>query len=286
MRLLKIVILVIFLITSVVYGVIFAREKLSEDNQAPEIRADADEITVSVNATESELLQGMSANDNKDGDVTDSLVVVSQLDFITKGTRKMNYAAFESHNNVATYTRTVTYSDYRSPHISSTIPFHFVYSGTTSSSNLFSQVRADDVLDGDLTASIRVVYGAANEAGTVYPVVLNVTNSAGDTATVSINVYREDNATYAIPSPALSDYIVYTQVSQPINPWDYVKGYYTNGKLIEFSEKSRYTWDNIDWDASGVNYDTPGEYIMTYRMYGNGEEGELRSVEQYIIVEG
>ena len=286
MRILKIAILIIFLLASVVYGVVFMREKLTEDNIPPIITAEQDQITVSVKVSEEELLSGISAADNKDGDVTDSLVVVSQLDFISKGTRKVNYAAFDSHNNVGTYTRTITYTDYRSPRFTANIPFHFVYSNSSSTANLFSQVTADDVLDGDLTASIRVVYGETNEAGTIYPVVLSVTNSAGDTSTVSVNAYREDNATYAIPSPALSQYIVYTKVGRPIDPGSYLKGYYTNGKLIEFTETSRYTRDNVEWDASGVNYDTPGEYVITYHLFGNGEEGELKSVEQYVIVEG
>lgn len=285
MKLLRIIILAFFIITSVIYGVNFVREKVDQDNIAPEISAESDEIYVSVEATDEELLQGLTAYDDKDGDVTNSLVVVSQMDFITKGTRKINYAAFDSHNNVGTYNRKIVYTDYRSPHFSSTRPFHFVYSDDDSSSTVFSQVMAEDVLDGDLTASIRIVYGSASESGTVYPVVMSVTNSAGDTASISVNAYREDTTSFAIPSPALSNYIVYTTVNEWIDPEDYVIGYYRNGVRTVFNDDSRYTFEDVTWDDSGVDYSTPGEYVITYRLYGNEMEGELGQTELYVIVE-
>ena len=285
MRLLRIIILVFFLITSIIYGMNFVHDKINEDNVSPVISAESEEIQVSVTADDAELLQGITAYDDKDGDVTNSLVVVSQMDFITKGTRKVNYAAFDSHNNVGTYSRRIIYTDYRSPRFSSTRPFHFVYSDDDSSSTVFSQVMADDVLDGDITASIRIVYGSASESGTVYPVVMSVTNSAGDTSSISVNAYREDTTSFAVPSPALSEYIVYTEVGESIDPGDYVIGYYRNGTRTIFNEQGRYFYEDVDWDSSGVDYDTPGEYVITYQLYGSELEGELGQTELYVIVE-
>ena len=286
MRLLRNIILICFLITAGIYGAVFARQKITEDNQSPVITADSDEITVSVQDMDENLLQGMSAADDKDGDVTSSLVVVSKNDFITKGIRKVNYAAFDSHNNVGIYTRKITYSDYRSPRFRSEKPFHFVYSDDGSSSTVFSQVTASDVLDGDLTASIRVVYGSASESGTVYPVVMSVTNSAGDTASISVNAYREDTTSFAIPTPALREYIVYTSVGERINPARYLTGYYRNGFKTDFSNDSRYHEEDIQWDDSTVDYSTPGEYVIIYRLLNNEEtEGELGQAELYVIVE-
>ena len=285
MRLLRYIILASFIIVGGIYGVVFAREKFTEDSVAPVIQAEADEITVSVEAPDEELMQGLTASDDKDGDVTSSIVVVSKNDFITKGTRKVNYAAFDSHNNVGVYTRKVTYSDYSSPRFMAVKPFHFVYSDDDSSATVFSQVRAIDVLDGDLTASIRIVYGSASESGTVYPVVMSVTNSAGDTASISVNAYREDTTSFAIPSPALSEYIVYTKVGDPIDPASYINGYYRNGIKTWFDENTKYSIDNMWWDDSGVDYNKPGEYVITYRLYGDEQEGELGQAELYVIVE-
>ena len=285
MRLLRTVILICFLITVSVYGAIFVHGKINEDNISPVIVADTDEITVSVEATDEELLQGLTATDDKDGDVTSSLVVVSKNDFITKGTRKINYAAFDKHNNVGVYTRKITYTDYRSPRFRAQKPFHFVYSDDDSSSTVFSQVTADDVLDGDLTSSIRIVYGSVSESGTVYPVVMSVTNSAGDTSSISVNAYREDTTSFAVPSPALSQYIVYTNAGNSLNPGNYLIGYYRNGIKSEFTDHGKYFYEDITWDDSGVDYNTPGEYVITYHLYGNDSEGELGQTELYVIVE-
>ena len=281
MRLVRILILILFSITAVFYGIHATREKLTSDNEPPVITADSDEIYVSVSVTDEELLEGMHAQDNKDGDVTDSMVVVSRLDFIQKGTLKVNYAAFDKSNNVSTYTRVVNYTDYRSPRFSALKPFRF--SETEESSTALSTVRVDDVLDGDLTADIRITYGE-NE-GIKYPVVLEVTNSAGDSAIVSVNVYLEDRMSLSIPSVALSEYIVYTYPGGWLDPASYVTGTYQNSIVYPFTETSTYNMDYVTWDDSGVDYNTPGEYIIKYTLWN--ELGEaLNETELYVIVEG
>lgn len=281
MRLVRILILILFSITAVFYGIHAVGERLTHDSVPPVITADSDEIFVSVSVTDEELLQGMHAQDDKDGDVSSSMVVVSRLDFIQKGTLKVNYAAFDKSNNVATYTRTVTYTDYRSPHFSAYRPFRF--SDTEESSTSLSSVTADDVLDGDLTADIRITYG--DNEGIKYPVVLEVTNSAGDSAIVSINVFLEDRMSLSIPSVALSEYIVYTPVGGYIDPGAYVTGTFQNNVVTPFGERSSYTMDNVTWDKSGVDFNTPGEYIIKYSLWN--ELGEfLNETELYVIVEG
>lgn len=280
MRVVRILILILFSVTAVIYGAYAARERLTSDNIPPVITADSDEIYASVSVTDEELLAGLHAEDNKDGDVTDSMVVVSRLDFIQKGTLKVNYAAFDSNNNVATYTRKVTYTDYRSPRFTAYQPLRF--SETEDSSTALSTVKAEDVLDGDLTADIRITYGEGE--GIRYPVVLEVTNSAGDSAIVSVNVYLEDRASLAIPSVALDQYIIYTGVGQYVDPAAHVVGTYQNGIVYPFSETSKYSMDYISWDESGIDYNTPGEYVLRYSLWN--EFGEvLNQTELYIIVE-
>lgn len=280
MKIVRILVLVFFIIAVVLHGGYTLHEKFVEDNTPPVITADNDEIYVSVGVTDEELLEGMHAEDAKDGDVTDTMVVVSRLDFIQKGTLKVNYAAFDSSNNVATYTRKVTYTDYQSPRFSATTPFRF--SETEESATVLSNVRCEDVLDGDLTADIRMTYGS-NE-GIKYPVVMEVTNSAGDSALASVNVYLEDRASLAIPSVALDEYIVYTKLGQSVNPQEHVIGIFQNSKVTRFSENTSYSMENVVWDTSKVDYDKPGEYIITYGLIDN--EGEtLNNTELYLIVE-
>lgn len=283
MKAVRILLLIFFLVTAGVYAGITVKARMEADNVPPVITADAEEITVSVNATEEDLLQGVHAEDDQDGDVTKSLVVVSQMDFITKGIRKVNYAAFDSHNNVATYTRKIVYNDYRSPRFSCDSPFHFVYS--TNSASIFSGVTADDVIDGDISPNIRIIYGELDEGGTMYPVVLQVTNSAGDMAAISINAYREDRTSYAVPTPALSDYIVYSKVGEDLDLSQYIIGYYKSGTLYRFEdlEEPEYTMNDITRDASGVDFSSPGEYVVTFELHG--KDDVLGHTELYWIVE-
>lgn len=281
MRLVRLLILVFFLVAAVIHGVYTFRERITNDTVPPVITADSDEIFVSVNVTDEELMQGMRAEDNRDGDVTSSMVVVSRLDFIKKGTLKVNYAAFDSSNNVATYTRIINYTDYRSPRFSATQPFRFAE--TEESSTALSSVRADDVLDGDMTADIRITYG--NNEGIKYPVVLEVTNSAGDSGIVSVNVYLEDRLSLSVPSVALRQYILYTKVGEVIDPSSYIYGIYQNSTSIPFGNRNPYTMDNITWNSTNVDYYTPGEYVITYSLLNDYGE-TLNTTEMYVIVEG
>lgn len=283
MKAVRILLLIFFLITAGIYTGVTVRARLEADNTPPVITADEEAITVNVSATEEDLLQGVHAEDDIDGDVTKSLIVVSMDDFTEKGTRKVNYAAFDSHNNVATFSRKIIYSDYQSPRFAAAAPFHFVYS--TNSADLFSHVTANDVIDGDISNNIRIIYGELNEGGTTYPVILQVTNSAGDMSSVSISAYHEDRTSYSIPTPALSDYIVYSKVGEDLDLSQYVIGYYKSGTLYEFEdmEKPEYTMDDITRDATNVDFNSPGEYIVTFQLHG--EKEDLGSTELYWIVE-
>ena len=78
---LRIFLLVFFIAAAAVFGVYKGREFLTADNVAPVIKAPSDSFEASVSATDADLMNGMTATDNKDGDVTSSMVVVSKSNF-------------------------------------------------------------------------------------------------------------------------------------------------------------------------------------------------------------
>ncbi len=283
MKILRILLVIFFLASAGVYGYFYTKEKAEEDNDPPVFSSDYDELLVSVNSTNDDLLDGLHATDDKDGDVTDSIVVVSKNDFITKGTLKVNYAAFDSHDNVATYTRKIIYSDYRSPRFSANAPFRYVTG--TGTSSVLANVTVNDVLDGNITNNIRVTNGSTTST-TKYPMVLQVTNSAGDTAAISINAYLQDRSGYSIPAPALDEYIIYVKKGNTINISDHIIGVYQNGNVTEFDKLKKYTIENVTWEGD-VDYDTPGEYTIVLTLNSADEESDdmLGIAELYIIVE-
>ena len=125
---------------------IYSRSKV--DNTAPEITMSEDEITISDQDSTDELFSGITAVDNKDGDVTRYLTLESISNFISPGTRTATIAVFDSAGNVSRVTRTVNYSDYVSPRVSVKEPLRAPVSDIT---DLLDKIQITDCLDGDIT---------------------------------------------------------------------------------------------------------------------------------------
>lgn len=83
--------------------------RLTEDRKAPEIHFQNNEITYVQGEDYEELLLGVTATDNKDGDVTDSLVVESVYPNDDGGTATIVYVARDSSNNIAKANKIVKY---------------------------------------------------------------------------------------------------------------------------------------------------------------------------------
>ena len=73
-------------------------------------------------AKDEDFLQGVKAEDDVDGDVTSTLSVAGKSNFIEEGVIRVDYAAFDSHNNIGTYSRKVIFDDYHSPRFASKAP--------------------------------------------------------------------------------------------------------------------------------------------------------------------
>ena len=121
------------------------------DTDGPEITMDESSITVDVDCTDEELLQGITAVDKKDGDVTDSLVVESLSNFIEKGRRQVTVAAFDQDHNVTKATREVVYDNYTSPRFSLSGPLRFAANSDEIMTAVF---QVQDCLDGDLSDEV------------------------------------------------------------------------------------------------------------------------------------
>ena len=72
MKRLRIAILAFFLVVAAVFTYTLVKRRATVDYYAPVIAFDEDVLQVSVSATDADLLAGVTARDNLDGDVTDS----------------------------------------------------------------------------------------------------------------------------------------------------------------------------------------------------------------------
>lgn len=83
---------------------------VTDDRKGPEIELPADgDVTYAEGSDTAPLLEGVTATDEKDGDVTDSLMIENIFPNDDHTSASVVYAAKDSHNNVSKATRRVNY---------------------------------------------------------------------------------------------------------------------------------------------------------------------------------
>ncbi|MFQ9014722.1 MAG: immunoglobulin-like domain-containing protein [Lacrimispora saccharolytica] len=83
---------------------------IGEDRKGPEISVPQEEITYVAGTDTSALLNGVTAQDNRDGDVTDTVTIESIIPNADQTGASVIYVAKDSKNNVTKETRTIVYS--------------------------------------------------------------------------------------------------------------------------------------------------------------------------------
>ena len=108
-------ILIILTVLSVALAVGYTVYERSQSSPGmPQISFDKSSIEAGVDASDEELLRGVTASDPEDGDITDSLIVEG-ISRMHDGSAKVSYVAFDSQNHLARAERTVRFTDYRQP---------------------------------------------------------------------------------------------------------------------------------------------------------------------------
>lgn len=181
----------LWLLTVIIVTLLFAiyciLEYLKTDTGGPVISGGGDHIKVSIKDGDEVLLQGITATDTKDGDVTDSLIVEKISNFYDDDHRTVTFAAFDSDNHISKVEREISYKDYTGPRFELSGSLRFRAGETV---NIDKIVSAEDCLDGDLSSKIKIRMDTAinNRMTGFYQVEYVVTNSAGDTEILPIEV--------------------------------------------------------------------------------------------------
>ena len=89
----------------------FANRQVTVDVTPPVITCSSDSIDASVTAGDEALLQGVMASDDRDGDLTDQILIKGVSPSLTDSSAQVTYIVFDSANNMASVTRTVRYTD-------------------------------------------------------------------------------------------------------------------------------------------------------------------------------
>ena len=115
MRILRVVISLLFVVTTALYAYFLVTEKIKSDETIPVIKIESELLEVAIDSTTEDLLKGVTAYDEKDGDLTKSVIVESVSNFSEPGVCRVTYAVCDSNSHVATATRKIKYKGYESP---------------------------------------------------------------------------------------------------------------------------------------------------------------------------
>lgn len=260
MRLLKLILVILTAVTLLLYGATFVSQRFSGKQEAPEISCADALLEISVHDPEAVLLTGISATDSQDGDLTGKVQVLSISKLITNNTAKVTYIVFDSHGNMDTLVRQIRYSDYSRPVF--TIKRPLIYAKNEAIA-LLDRLQVTDVIDGDITDSVRVSALAATSDSEVHTVSLQVTNSMGDTTRITLPVILQEGTSYR-PDIRLSTYLTYLNAGDSFHAQDFV----TSVTTIEGSVNP-----SAVQITSTVDTSTAGTYYVYYRYPFNGTVG-------------
>lgn len=260
-------------------------DRISTDTVPPQISVPAEAAVLSVHDPEEMLLQGITATDKTDGDVTASLVVEKMWMTDTDGMFNVRYAAFDRAGNVAKVDRQVQYTDYEGPRFVLERPLVYRQNYTY---DALQDIRAEDMLDGDISHRIRATSLDTQSAMApgIHDVQFRVYNSLGDSVelTLPVEVIEADS------NPAelfLTDYLVYLDAGDSFNVRQYLDSFVWSGKTTSLANGLP---ANYSLKTSGeVDTQVPGVYSVTYQVtYAAGYSSQVITgcSKLIVVVEG
>ena len=258
MRALRIVTVILFAVSLLFAGWANHRYYSQLNTDYPTIVNTVEELEISVQDPPEAMFAGLTASDATDGDLTDRIMVASVSHFLEPATVRVKYVVFDNHNNSATLTRRVHYTDYTSPvFLLDKAPVYTV----GNSFDLLKHIRVEDCLDGDISDRIRVISNMVNNYSVGnYPVVLEVSNSCGDTAQITIWVtYQAKESTAAV---ALQQYVVYQKQGETFKPERWIAS-------VTDRQGAHLNLDDVEVQGN-LDVNTPGVYSLVY-SYSDGK---------------
>ncbi len=251
MKILKITLIAVLILVTGLYGYTTVSQSLSGKGQGPVIESQQELLEVSIHDTQSVLLTGITAWDEQDGDLTGDVMISGISKFITPGTARVSYLVFDSDRNVGTLNRNIRYTDYTAPRMAVTAPLIYYRNESIA---LLDRISATDVIDGDVTELLRVSPLTATSEPEVYTVDVQVTNSMGDTARLTLPVIQLEGIAIR-PEVRLTQYLTYIAAGSSFSARSYLQSVVTPGGS-GLKEDVQITGE--------VDVNTPGTYLVYY----------------------
>lgn len=296
------IVMAVFLLTVLCFVAFLGITYLGRDTEGPDITDKEKTIKASIQDSDEDLLEGIKAVDEKDGDVSDSLII-EQKSMGDDGRCVLSYAAFDNSNNVSKGSRTVEFTDYHSPRFTINQPLRFVLG---SESAIMDAVGAEDCVDGNISTRIKITKEDENEDYSgegIYNYQLEVTNSMGDTSILPISVeFYVDSYEERLyhPNMYLTAYVVYLEKDSEFEPMDYLKSVEIGSEMYVFDENigtdtqqeptpeeekavsGVISYDKVKYQ-SDVDTSEPGYYTVEYSCMS--QDGYTGTSQLIVVVE-
>lgn len=258
MKLLRILLVITLVAVTCLYGFSTVSLQLQGAHIGPSLTCSSDTLDISVNDfNEATLLQGVTAQDQQDGDLT-SHILVSGVSKMVNNASRVTYVVFDSDRNMASLDRTIHFTDYTSPKFRILEPLHY---SSNESIALLDRLLVEDVIDGDITGSTRISYLATTDIASIYTIDLQVTNSMGDTVKQTLPIICSDWAPNG--QIVLDTYLLYLNQGARFNAREHLVRLETGRETREISGV------NI---IDAVDTSVPGTYHVHYSYYQDGYE--------------
>lgn len=265
MRIVRTAVVIITILSFALFGVTEVIRLVNRDTTLPVITSDREVLEIPCDYTEEQLLEGLTASDEEDGDLTSQIIAGSFSRFIEKGVSNMTYVVFDSADQPAMLTREVRFTDYHSPRFTLTEPLVFAEE-EGSYTEAMARLGAQDMLDGNLKDWITQTETDVNYQRTgSYTMTVEVSNSFGDTSSAGlpVHVVSAESRTMDIE---LSTSILYVSAGSSVDPDSYIQRV-TDARGDE-ADPGRVSV------SSNVDTQNPGVYEIHYEVSDGSSAGE------------
>ena len=251
MKNLERVTVIVFVAVLAVFIGLKAYTRMAVDTTPPQISCDTDTIDISVSDPESVLLQGVTAKDDRDGDLTGSIMVKGVTNLLSGNTARVSYIVFDSSNNMATCQRTIRYTDYEKPRFALSQPLIYPEGGPVM---VLDKLSAADSAGEDISGNISIVSQNIDiyTAGR-YFLTAQVSNSQGDIESVTLPVIISSAKKQLVE---LKEYLVYIDQGAGFNSGSYVSS-------VKDSSGAAYDTSHLSVEGQ-VDTSVPGTYYVSY----------------------
>lgn len=262
MKYLRILLLVLLAASAAAYGAAGVKELSGRNAHLPEISCESGTLELPCDYTEEELLSGVSAFDEEDGNLTDKVLVGSFSRFVEPGTCTVTYVVFDSANAAASCTRRVHFTDYEAPKIRLKEPLVFT-EGSGSTDDVRSRLLIEDKLDGDLAGTARfsnisVYYDYAGN----YSLTVTAASSFGVTVTETLPVHIVERRMTGL-AIGLKEPVVYVKAGGTFEPMDEI------ASVTDLAGSAYTAEDHVTYE-SDVDTAVPGVYEVCYTASNGG----------------